>query len=95
LSAPARLAGIVLVPCQDIAGETTHEVWVADDPIGDDRSTAKLVYTFHGQTTDHQPLRHMLPEELPGRYVQIRTTQSPTWVAWWDVEILIDKQGER
>lgn len=89
LSASATLATILLSPAQDIAGETTHEIWVSDEPIGDDRSKAMLAHTLHGPTSDHQPLRFDFPKDQRARYVQVRTTQSPTWIAWWEVELLV------
>jgi hypothetical protein len=87
LGAPTRLSDILLIPVHDIVGVTTHEVWVSDSPIGDDRSKAKLAHTFQGETTDRQPLKFDFPKGTSARYVQVRTTQSPTWVAWWEVEI--------
>jgi hypothetical protein len=87
MGSPTRLADILLIAVHDIVGVTTHEVWVSDEPIGDDRKKAKLVHTFQGETTDHQPLRFDFPKGTSARYVQVRTTQSPTWVAWWEVEI--------
>ncbi|HET6880366.1 MAG TPA: discoidin domain-containing protein [Pirellulales bacterium] len=87
LGAPARLATLLLLPCQDIAGATTHEIWISDEPIGDDRAKARLIHTFQGETHDRQPLQYDFSNDLHARYVQIRTMQSPTWIAWWDVDI--------
>jgi hypothetical protein len=28
------------------------------------------------------------PKDLSARYVQILTTESPSWIGWWEVEIL-------
>jgi hypothetical protein len=89
LGAPTQLASILLIPVQDIPGATTHEVWVSNKPIGDDRRDAKLVHTFQGETKDNQLLQFNFPKGLSARYVQIRTTQSPTWIAWWEVEIRV------
>jgi RNA polymerase sigma factor (sigma-70 family) len=88
------LASIALFPCQDIPGATTHEVWVSNEPIGNDRSKAKLVHTFKGETTNLQALKFDFPKDLSARYVEVRTTQSPTWIAWWEVEIRVWKQGK-
>lgn len=87
------LASILLRPGQDIEGETTHEIWVSDEPIGDDRSKARLVHTFHGRTSNHQPLKFDFSKGLNARYVQVRTTESPTWISWWEIEILVQTQG--
>jgi hypothetical protein len=62
-------------------------VWVSDQPIGDNRTKARLAHTFQGETKDHQALVFAFRKELSARYVQVRTTRSPTWIAWWEVEI--------
>lgn len=89
LGAAIPLADIVLVPVQDILGPTTHEIWVSDEPIGNDRKKAKLAHTFRGETTDRQVLKFDFPKGTSARYVQIRTTQSPTWIAWYEVEVRV------
>jgi hypothetical protein len=94
LGAARPLAGIVLIPAQDIAGATTHEVWVSDEPIGDDRTKARLMHTFQGETKNEQSLKYDFPKGLSARYVQVRTTQSPTWIAWWEVEISVHERGQ-
>jgi RNA polymerase sigma factor (sigma-70 family) len=94
LGASLPLASIALFPCQDIPGATTHKVWVSNEPIGNDRSKAKLVHTFKGETTNLQALKFDFPKDLSARYVEVRTTQSPTWIAWWEVEIRVWKQGK-
>jgi hypothetical protein len=88
LGAATPLAGIALVPLQDIPGPTIHEVWVSSAPIGTERSKATRVHTFAGSTTDRQRLQAHFPKDLSARYVQIRTMQSPAWIAWYEVEIL-------
>jgi hypothetical protein len=84
----------VLFPLQDIAGPTTHEVWVSNEPIGDDRSKAKLAHTFKGDFKDTKELKFTFPKDLSARYIQVRTTQSPTWIAWWEVEIRVLNDGK-
>jgi hypothetical protein len=86
------LASIVLYPSQTPEGTTTHEIWVSNEPIGDDRSKATLVHTFKGTTRNQQPLRFGFTKDVSARYVQIRTTESPSWVAWWEIDITA--QGE-
>jgi RNA polymerase sigma factor (sigma-70 family) len=94
LGAARPLANIVLIPLQDVPGPTTHEVWVSSEPIGDDRSKARLIHTFKGDTTHEQSLRCDFPKDLSARYVQVRTTQSPTWIAWWEIEISVHEGGK-
>jgi hypothetical protein len=87
LGAVRQLGGLLLVACQQPDGPTTHEVWVSTEPMGGDRTKGKLVHTFKGQTKDHEVLRFDFPKSQSGRYVQIRTTSSPSWVAWLEIEL--------
>src|SRR5262249_39189401 len=89
----AELASIVLVPAQDIPGPTTHEIWVSDEPMGNDRTKARLVHTFDRPTQDHDRLQFDCPKGLSARYLQVRTTKSPTWIAWWEVDVRFDSAG--
>jgi HEAT repeat protein len=89
LGVSSQLAGLVLVVNQDPAGDTTHEVWVSNEPIGWQPTTAKLVHTFKGATRSLQELRLAFPKEMFARYVQIRTTESVGWVAWMEIELRI------
>jgi RNA polymerase sigma factor (sigma-70 family) len=89
LGASRPLSSITLFPCQDVPGVTVHEVWVSDEPIGEDRAKARLVHTFKGHTTNKQVLKFDFPKDLSARYVEVRTTTSPTWIAWWEIEIRV------
>jgi hypothetical protein len=95
LGAPTRLASLRLGITQLPAGPTTHEVWVSDEPIGADRSRARLVHIFSGRTDDNQRLRLDFPNGSFARYVQVHTTQSPSWVAWAEVEVRVDRPDGR
>jgi hypothetical protein len=64
---------------------------VSQEPIGEDRSKAKLVHTFNGPTQNLQALKLDFPPGLSARYVQIRTTQSPSWVAWAAIEVHVGR----
>jgi RNA polymerase sigma factor (sigma-70 family) len=94
LGASTPLFSIVLIPVQDILGATTHEVWVSNEPIGDDRSKAKLAHTFKGETKNAEELKFAFPKDTTARYIQVRTTQSPTWIAWQKVEIRVVHDGK-
>ncbi|MCI0376840.1 MAG: discoidin domain-containing protein [Gemmataceae bacterium] len=91
LGAPAQLDSILLVATQLPAGETTHEIWVSSEPIGENRAKAKLIRTLTGITDAGQQLKIDFPKELYARYVQIRTTQSPSWVSWERVELRVGR----
>src|SRR5262249_30465494 len=91
LGTSTRLGKILLTVCQSPAGETTHELWVSNEPIGEERSKAKLVRTFRGNTEDGQQLEFVFPKDLFARFVQIRTTESPSWVGWHEVELRVGR----
>jgi uncharacterized protein (TIGR03067 family) len=95
LNGSRRLGELILLPAQDITGATTHEVWVSNEPIGDGRTKAKLVHTFRGETKNKQPLRFEFSKGTSARYIQVRTTQSPTWIAWWEIEIQVRDQVDQ
>lgn len=84
-----QLGSIRLLVSQTPTGPTSHEIWVAIQPIGDDRSKARLVHAFKGQTQNGDVLRFDFPKRLFARYVQIRTTASPSWVAWSEIELAV------
>jgi RNA polymerase sigma factor (sigma-70 family) len=83
------LDSINLVVNQLPNGETIHEIWVSDEPIGEDRAKAKLVHTLKGETEEGQELKYTFPVGSTARYVQILTTQSPSWVAWHSIDLQV------
>ena len=96
LGAPNRLASLWVNPAQlPLVCDTTHEIWVSDEPIGDERTKAKLVHTFKGQTENAQLLEFDFPKGLSARFVQIRTTESASWVAWNRIELQVGRTRSR
>ena len=91
LGASTHLANLCLTVNQSPDGHTTHEVWVSNEPIGEERARAKLIHTFNDQTRQLQQLKCDFPRSLSARYVQIRTTQSPSWVAWVAIEVYVGR----
>lgn len=89
LGAVRTLDRITLVVGQDPKGETEHEIWVSDEPIGKDRTKAKRVHTFFGETENDQELKFTFPASVTARYVQIRTTESPSWVDWHNIDLQV------
>jgi F5/8 type C domain/HEAT repeats len=87
LGALRRLGGLLMVTSQLPDGPTTHEIWVSTEPIGEDRTRARLVHTFKGPTKSGDVFRFDFPKRLSGRYVQVRTTDSPSWVSWSEIEL--------
>jgi HEAT repeat protein len=86
-----QLGSIHLVVAQLPAGQTTHEIWVSDHAIGEDRTRAKLVHIFQGQTDNGQELEFKFPKDMFARYVQIRSTESPSWIGWIEVELRVGR----
>jgi hypothetical protein len=96
LGASNRLARLRMNPNQlPVVCDTTHEVWVSDEAIGENRTKAKLVHTFKGQTESGRALAFDFPKGLSARYVQIRTTRSASWVAWKRIEIQVGRTRSR
>jgi RNA polymerase sigma factor (sigma-70 family) len=89
LGASRRLDRITLVCDQTPKGETVHEIWVSNEPIGEDRAKAKLVHTLQGETENAQELKYTFAPGVTARYVQIRTTQSPSWVSWASIDLQV------
>jgi hypothetical protein len=87
-----RLSSLHLTVNQSPDGATAHEVWVSNVPIGEDHAKGKLMHTFKGHTQQLQQLKFEFPKGLAARYVQIRTTQSPSWVAWVAIEIHVGRK---
>lgn len=83
LGQPSTVTLIRLVTSQYPDGETIHQVWA-----GPDADHLQMIYEFKGNTTDSQTLEHQFPDPLPDiRIVRIVTTQSPSWVAWREIQI--------
>jgi hypothetical protein len=109
LGASTELGSIALTVIQTPEGETIHEVWVADVPIGVSprpldglaievapnmrpdipsyAKHAKLAHTFKGYTKDNQRLQFDFLKKTFARFVLVRTTESPSWVAWVEIEL--------
>jgi eukaryotic-like serine/threonine-protein kinase len=89
LGSRVELASILLNVAQSPAGPTTHEIWVSDEPIGNDRSKARLVHTFKGYTSAGQDLDFTFAKGTRARYVQLHTTESRSWVAWNSIDLRV------
>ena len=75
---------IRLTVAQFPEGRTTHQVYVRGPS-----SSFQLVHTFQEQTRADQLL--VFEPETPleeVRYVRVATTQSPSWVAWKEIEVI-------
>jgi hypothetical protein len=62
----------------DPTGPATHEVYVADQPIGNNREKARLVERLSGVRENHAKLAVDCPN-VSARYVQVHCPQSASW----------------
>lgn len=80
------LSRVVLVVNQDPAGVTVHDVYYSQSPIGA-FGAASLAQEFSGATGNYNVLNGAFPAGTLAQYVQIRTTLTPSWVSWYEVQV--------
>ncbi len=77
------VSAIRLVISQYPEGNTIHQIWV-----GADANNLTLVHEFKGFTQDPNTLEFQPSPPLTNiRYIKILTTESPSWVAWREIEV--------
>ena len=75
---------IRLVISQHPAGETDHQVWG-----GADVASLTLLHEFKGLTQDLDTLEFKpSAPQTDIRYIKVVTIQSPSWVAWREIEVI-------
>ncbi len=83
LGRPTTVSRIRLVISQYPEGDTDHQVWAGPNP-----NELILVHEFKGRTKDLGVLEFVPPTPLKAvQYVRIVTSESPSWVAWREIEI--------
>lgn len=77
------LSAIRLTVSQYPEGDTVHQIWVGTDP-----DSLTLLHEFSGFTNDGD-LLEFVPVIPPTniQFIKIITTQSPSWVAWREIEV--------
>ena len=64
-------------------GETIHQIWVSNDG-----NNFTIIHEFKEVTVDPEILEFKPSSPLTDiRYIKVVTTQSPSWVAWREIEI--------
>uniref|UniRef100_UPI00356A1B7A CARDB domain-containing protein n=1 Tax=Stieleria sp. TaxID=2795976 RepID=UPI00356A1B7A len=82
------LSRVNLIPVQaPSTATTTHEVWVSDSPIGNTRLNAVRAKRLTSATTNREAFQINFDQPIEGRYIQILTTSSPSWVAWQEIDV--------
>jgi len=84
LGAPYPLSKIRADITQLPDGYTVHEIWVAGPNPKDE---FQLLHTFAGFTKDLDILEQPGPPQQV-EYIEVETMQSPSWVAWREIEAL-------
>lgn len=85
LGAVYSIQSIRLLVSQYPAGETVHRVRGRG---ADPDAPYVTLYTFSGATADNAVLQFTPPQPWSGvRYVRIETLESPSWVAWREIEV--------
>ncbi|MCH7589255.1 MAG: discoidin domain-containing protein [Chloroflexi bacterium] len=86
LGAPQTLTLVRLVVAQWPAGETTHQIWGRGPG-----QELMLLHVFQGVTEEGQLLEFVPDESLePIQILRIVTLQSPSWVAWKEIEVFAE-----
>jgi F5/8 type C domain len=84
LGSPVSIGEIRLTVGQWPAGYTVHQVWV-----GAAQDAMRQVHEFSGSEYDFDILSYIPAAPLQDiRYVRIVTSDSPSWVAWREIEVL-------
>ncbi len=83
LQAPCAIQSVRLLASQDPAGTTLHRLW-GRGPSQSER----LLHEFRGWTQDFDWLIYAPPDALKGiRQLRIETIESPSWIAWREIEL--------
>ncbi len=94
LGKPTDITQILMsVEQNPIDAYTVHEIWLSSSAIGADTSGAVLAQTLAGRTYNGQVLSVVFSSPKTAQHVQVRTTSSPSWVAWDEIQIMAPDRG--
>lgn len=83
LGASYDVSALRLLVSQQPSGATTHEIWG-----GPSETSLALLTTLSGTTTSGSWLQPTFSPAAPGiRFVRVKTTASPSTVAWAEIEV--------
>lgn len=83
----SNVSKVRLNVAQDPAGQTTHQIY-----IGATADNLTLAGTLNGSTQTQQWLELSLIGNNV-RYVKVLTTSSPSWVGWFEIEVIGDNSS--
>ena len=83
LGAPHAVSGMSLIVAQSPAGNTVHNIYVSADNVSWTLAATLSQFTNNQNilTVDFNP-----PLENT-QYVKVESTISPSWIAWWEIEV--------
>lgn len=80
------ISEVRLLPSQYPAGTTNHLLLVKGTYS---RDRYLLMQEFQGFTEDGQWIIIQMPEPIRGvRFIQIKTTNSPSWISWREIQVI-------
>ena len=82
LGAVRQVTDIRLSPSQNPDGNATHLIYAGSSP-----APTNLVASVSKFVSDFEPISLSLSPVVSARYVRILTQSSPSWVAWYEIEI--------
>ncbi len=89
LGHPYQLSSIQLQVNMLPNAYAVHQVWVSNSPIASDNpgpgATDALVLS--GNYTNGEFISGTFPVGTTGQYLEVLTTQSPSWVAWTEINV--------
>lgn len=88
LGRPRSIEGISLLTAQSPRGRTVHRI------LGKLRSSDRyrVLHTFTGVTRDLEWLDYTPPRPWDAvRFLRVETTQSPSWVAWREIRLQLER----
>jgi len=84
LGGSQTVQSIRLTVSQSPEGDTVHRVQMKGASGG-----FQVIYTYTGSTRDGDVLEYTPPQPIGGiQFVRIQTIQSPSWVAWREIEVI-------
>lgn len=80
LGSPRVITSVRLIPEQSPAGSVTHEIYAGSLP-----APTALIATLSSQSDNLEPMAGLV--NTYARYLRFKTTSSPSWVAFREIEI--------
>ena len=87
LGAQRRVSRVNLLVSQYPAGDTIHQIWA-----GSSEDDLKMANEFRGYSADGDALEFIPAPGLENmRIIRIVSVESPSWIAWREIEIEADE----